>query len=258
VGNLVGLGKLYTDPKTPAQSRASYAGGARQDAAFAALFHGAVVKLAVLTTNVTGGAVVGGDIIPGTGTAAIYELTQADANAAPVYKLKVIGPVINPFYVRSYLSGSVVSVVDTGRFFAIVTDPSAAGGGAGGSPIAHAATHQNGGTDEVAVAAAAANAIPKAGAGAKLDIGWLPLGSTAATACVGNDARLSDARTPTAHKTSHEPGGTDAMTVDAAAATGSLRTLGTGAAQACAGNDSRLSNNRTPSLLRPYFLAGVA
>jgi hypothetical protein len=37
------------------------------------------------------------------------------------------------------------------------------------------------------------------------------------------------------------------MTVDAAAATGSLRTLGTGAAQACAGNDSRLSDARTPT-----------
>lgn len=39
-----------------------------------------------------------------------------------------------------------------------------------------------------------------------------------------------------AHKTQHEPGGGDAMTVDAAAATGSLRTLGTGATAAAAGN----------------------
>ena len=46
------------------------------------------------------------------------------------------------------------------------------------------------------------------------------LGTGAAQACAGNDARLN---------------------VDAAAATGSLRTLGTGALQACAGNDSRLS-----------------
>jgi hypothetical protein len=50
-----------------------------------------------------------------------------------------------------------------------------------------------------------------------------------------------------AHKTSHEPGGADALTVDAAAATGSLRTLGTGATSACAGNDSRLSDARTPT-----------
>lgn len=36
------------------------------------------------------------------------------------------------------------------------------------------------------------------------------------------------------------------MAVDAAAATGSLRTIGTGALTACAGNDSRLSDSRTP------------
>lgn len=37
----------------------------------------------------------------------------------------------------------------------------------------------------------------------------------------------------------------DGITVDAAAGTGSLRTIGTGALQACAGNDSRLSDGRT-------------
>jgi hypothetical protein len=50
------------------------------------------------------------------------------------------------------------------------------------------------------------------------------------------DTRLTDARTPTAHHAAHEPGGTDAMAVDAAAATGSLRTLGTAATSAAAGN----------------------
>lgn len=37
-------------------------------------------------------------------------------------------------------------------------------------------------------------------------------GSTSSTLCVGNDSRLSDARTPTAHKTSHATGGSDALT----------------------------------------------
>jgi hypothetical protein len=37
-------------------------------------------------------------------------------------------------------------------------------------------------------------------------------GSSAGTACEGNDSRLSDARTPTAHKASHATGGTDALT----------------------------------------------
>ena len=77
------------------------------------------------------------------------------------------------------------------------------------TPTAHASTHQHGGADEVATTTPAANAIPKAGAGGKLDGGWLPYGSTGSTACEGNDARLSDARTPTAHANSHVTGGAD-------------------------------------------------
>lgn len=50
-----------------------------------------------------------------------------------------------------------------------------------------------------------------------------------------------------AHAASHQPGGADAMAVDAAAGTGSLRTLGTGAQQACAGADARLSDARAPT-----------
>ena len=73
------------------------------------------------------------------------------------------------------------------------------------------------------------------------------LGAGSQEACAGDDARLSDARTPTAHATSHEPGGGDAMAVDAAAGTGSLRTLGVGGTNACAGNDARLSDARTPT-----------
>ncbi len=52
------------------------------------------------------------------------------------------------------------------------------------------------------------------------------------------------------HASTHNAGGSDALTIDAAAATGSLRTLGTGASQAAAGNDSRLSDDRTASGLR--------
>lgn len=52
---------------------------------------------------------------------------------------------------------------------------------------------------------------------------------------------------PGAHATTHQPGGADPMAVDAAAATGSLRTIGTGALQATAGNDARLTNARTPT-----------
>ncbi len=41
------------------------------------------------------------------------------------------------------------------------------------TPLSHASTHQDGGADEVAVAVAAANAIPKAGAGGTFAGGWI-------------------------------------------------------------------------------------
>jgi hypothetical protein len=52
---------------------------------------------------------------------------------------------------------------------------------------------------------------------------------------------------PTAHASTHAPGGSDPLAVDAVAGTGSLRTLGTGAQQACPGNDGRLSDARAPT-----------
>lgn len=73
-----------------------------------------------------------------------------------------------------------------------------------------------------------------------------------------NDTRMSNARAPTAHKATHEPGGSDALSnlTDASVAAAnkdgtanvpSLRTLGTGASQAAAGNDTRLTDTRTPT-----------
>jgi hypothetical protein len=50
-----------------------------------------------------------------------------------------------------------------------------------------------------------------------------------------------------AHAPTHEPGGTDPLTVDAVPATGSLRTLGPGANQAAPGDDARFTNARPPT-----------
>lgn len=60
------------------------------------------------------------------------------------------------------------------------------------------------------------------------------------------DARYSNL----AHAARHNAGGADAMAIDAAAGTGSLRTLGTSATAAAAGNDSRLSDDRVASGIR--------
>jgi len=79
------------------------------------------------------------------------------------------------------------------------------------------------------------------------------LGTGAQQAAAGNDSRLTNARTPTAHKATHEPGGSDPMTVDAAAATGSLRTLGAGAQQAAPGNDPRFP----PTVVNGKWLNGA-
>lgn len=84
-----------------------------------------------------------------------------------------------------------------------------------GTLVAHADTHEDGGSDEISVA--------------------------------GLSGELADPQPPKTHASEHEPGGSDTMAVDAAIGTGSLRTLGTGAQQACAGNDSRLSDARTPT-----------
>jgi hypothetical protein len=62
-----------------------------------------------------------------------------------------------------------------------------------------------------------------------------------------SDPRNTNTRAPTAHASTHNAGGGDVMAIDAAAGTGSLRTLGTAATAACAGNDARLSNARTPT-----------
>jgi len=56
------------------------------------------------------------------------------------------------------------------------------------TPTAHAASHQHGGSDEVATATAGANAIPKAGAGGTLATGWLPAATTGARGVVQLDA----------------------------------------------------------------------
>lgn len=102
--------------------------------------------------------------------------------------------------------------------------PTPADIGASSTGHNHSGTYDPAGTAASAVAAHEADTTSVHG-----------IANTANLVLTG-DSRLSDSRTPTAHHTSHEPGGGDPMAVDAGAGVGSLRTLGTGSAQAAAGN----------------------
>jgi len=85
---------------------------------------------------------------------------------------------------------------------------------------------------------------------AKIPVIEIPTGTSPFTVAIGNDARLSDARVPTAHKTSHQDGGTDELSVTGLSgvlADPQPPIIGAGAAQAVAGNDARLTDSRTPS-----------
>lgn len=73
-----------------------------------------------------------------------------------------------------------------------------------------------------------------------LALSHLPVGTSSTQVSAGNHSHSL-----AAHKTSHEPSGSDALTVDAAAATGSLRTLGSGSTQAAAGNHSHGASGLT-------------
>jgi hypothetical protein len=129
------------------------------------------------------------------------------------------------------------------------------------TPTTHASTHASTGGDAIAAAIAAGASGLMTGSdktkldgiasGATVGADWstnvankptlgdaaaLDVGTTAGTVAAGDDSRMTNARTPTSHASTHNAGGGDALAIDAAAGTGSLRTIGTGATNAAAGN----------------------
>ncbi len=171
------------------------------------------------------------------------------------------------------------------------------------TPTSHASTHGNAGSDPITIAQTQVTGLATAlngkasiltsiNAGTGLSGGGnlsvdrtlsVAFGTSGTTACVGNDARLSDARTPTAHAASHASGGGDPITIaqsqvtslvsDLAGKVPTSRTVtaSTGltgggdlnanrtfavdyaasgvatAGKACESTDSRLSNSRAPT-----------
>lgn len=177
------------------------------------------------------------------------------------------------------------------------------------TPTAHAASHAAAGSDPITLSqsqitnlttdlAAKVASTRQVTAGTGLTGGGdlsadrtfaVAFGTTGSEACVGNDSRLSDARTPTSHAASHAAAGSDPITISQSQVTslvtdlsnkvatsrqviagtgltggGDLTadrtfavTYGTLGNTACVGNDSRLSDSRTPTGAAGGDLAGT-
>ena len=106
------------------------------------------------------------------------------------------------------------------------------------TPLAHAASHEDGGSDELELAPAQITGTAVVDSDARLTDDRTPTAHAAShqdagsdelelapaqitgTAVVDADARLTDARTPTVHATSHEDGGSDELELAPAQITG--------------------------------------
>lgn len=82
------------------------------------------------------------------------------------------------------------------------------------------------------------------------------LGVAATAAAAGNHAHAAAA--PAAHATTHQPGGSDALAVDAAAGVGSLRTIGAGPVQAAAGSHAHAGMITNPMTATQDIIVGGA
>lgn len=81
-------------------------------------------------------------------------------------------------------------------------------------------THAHTGGLGAQIAYSSLSGLPTLGGAASLNVG-----TTAGTVAAGNDSRLSDQRSPTAHATSHKTGGSDAIKLDELAAPTDVTTL---------------------------------
>jgi hypothetical protein len=102
------------------------------------------------------------------------------------------------------------------------------GGGSGGTPESHAASHAAYGSDPLTLtssqisdfATAAAAAAPATTNASLLTSGKLNDSLLSSNVVLANNAALTDARTPTGHAASHASGGSDALTLSASQVSG--------------------------------------
>ncbi len=139
-------------------------------------------------TPATLGTVVGFD--PGSkGAQVTLELTLRNVTS---------GSTVDILFGPSAGGGESVTIADGSHLLAFPISAS------GAAIIAHATTHENGGSDEINVAGLS---------GVLADPQPPIIGSGATQAVAGNDSRLTNARTPTTHATSHQDGGSDEIVV---------------------------------------------
>lgn len=135
------------------------------------------------------------------------------------------------------------------------------------TPTAHGSTHAPNGADAIATAAPATLVVgtvtSTVGSSASLARAdhvhaMAAFGTTAGTFAQGNDSRLTNARTPTAHGSTHNPGGSDAITVGTPLALAVGDTVHPGATEAVARSDHRHGlPTGTPSQLSPSSTANA-
>lgn len=113
-----------------------------------------------------------------------YHLTNTDYAALVTNRAETVEDIVGAMVSSNTETGLSITYDDTGgKLNASVTYGTDANTACQGNdsrlsnsrtPTAHASSHQNGGSDEIATATAAANAIPKAGVGGTLSDAWLP------------------------------------------------------------------------------------